>query len=214
MNTVKALHREAMVLAQMAFVAELNDHSEDATELNRQAFEKEAAAAKLVFHDFSLEPTRSVLHRSAAVLAIECGELREAERLISAGLAGNPPIEIAEELRELLEQVYRERASLRQISWKPSKHDPYQLNGQAVGLDLAHGQNLNNVTMTGELKFADSLNGSQGQIKIVDENGHKHLIVVPLSMMSDIVKPLYEETVMVTGKPVGEVITLEEIVKV
>ena len=49
---------------------------------------------------------RSVLHRSAASLALECGALREAERLIAAALSGDPPDEIAEELRDLLEQVY------------------------------------------------------------------------------------------------------------
>jgi hypothetical protein len=48
------------------------------------------------------------LHRSAAALALECGVLREAERLIAAALSGDPPNEIAEELRDLLEQVYFE----------------------------------------------------------------------------------------------------------
>jgi hypothetical protein len=42
----------------------------------------------------------------AASLALECGALREAERLIAVALSGNPPEEIAEELRDLLEQVY------------------------------------------------------------------------------------------------------------
>jgi hypothetical protein len=57
-----------------------------------------------------LEPTHSVLHRSAAVLALECSELREAERLIGRALAGNPPVDIANELRDLLlEEVYPQR---------------------------------------------------------------------------------------------------------
>jgi hypothetical protein len=55
-----------------------------------------------VADQFNLEPTRSVLHRSAAALALECSELREAERLIGRALAGNPPEEIANELRDLL----------------------------------------------------------------------------------------------------------------
>ena len=54
------------------------------------------------------EPSRSVLLRSAASLAFECHELREAERLASQALGGEPPSEIAQELRELLRRVYRE----------------------------------------------------------------------------------------------------------
>jgi hypothetical protein len=38
---------------------------------------------------------------------MECGEAREAERLIAIALSGNPPGEIAEELRDLWQQVYR-----------------------------------------------------------------------------------------------------------
>ncbi|HEX5271222.1 MAG TPA: hypothetical protein VFW33_12065, partial [Gemmataceae bacterium] len=65
--------------------------------------------AALAASDPSLEPTRSVLHRSAASLALECGEYREAERLIATALAGSPPETIAEELRDLLHRVYFDR---------------------------------------------------------------------------------------------------------
>lgn len=51
------------------------------------------------------EPTRSVLHRSAATLAVNCGELQAAERLITTALSGNPPQEIAEELKDLFIQI-------------------------------------------------------------------------------------------------------------
>lgn len=108
MNPVLALHQEAMELAQLAYVADLDGDAARAGDLNRQAYEKEAAAARAVMNDYALEPTRSVLDRSAAVLALECGEVREAERLIAAGLAGNPPEEIAEELRDLLKRVYQQ----------------------------------------------------------------------------------------------------------
>src|SRR5262249_34979196 len=77
-----------------------------ARERLQQAFACEREAADLVAGDLSLEPTRSVLHRSAASLAVECGALREAERLIAAAPSCDPPPEIAEELRDLLEQVY------------------------------------------------------------------------------------------------------------
>ncbi len=59
--------------------------------MTKAAFAQERAAADLVANLFDLEPTRSILHRSAAVLAVECSERREAERLIGRALAGNPP---------------------------------------------------------------------------------------------------------------------------
>jgi hypothetical protein len=67
----------------------------------RSAFEQESQAAALVVDVIDAEPTRSVLHRSAASLAIDCGELQAAERLITTALSGNPPAEIAAELRDL-----------------------------------------------------------------------------------------------------------------
>jgi hypothetical protein len=106
MNQVKDLHRNAMRLADEADLARRNDNIPVARERLRQAFEHERQAADLVAGDFTKEPTRSVLHRSAASLALQCGALREAERLIAEALSGDPPDEIAEELRDLLEQVY------------------------------------------------------------------------------------------------------------
>jgi hypothetical protein len=106
MNQFKDLHHEAMRLADEAELARRHGDASRAQERLHQAFDCERQAADLVAGDHSLEPTRSVLHRSAAALALECGALREAERLIAAALSGDPPAEIAEELRDLLEKVY------------------------------------------------------------------------------------------------------------
>jgi hypothetical protein len=105
MSQIQSLHRQAMDLAEAAAVARLRGAIEQAAQLTRQAFEQEAQAATLVVNDLDAEPTRSVLHRSAASLAIECGELRAAERLIATALSGNPPPEIAEELKDLFIQI-------------------------------------------------------------------------------------------------------------
>ena len=51
------------------------------------------------------EPTRSVLHRSAASLAIDCDNFPAAEPLITIALSGNPPDEIADEPRDLFVQI-------------------------------------------------------------------------------------------------------------
>ena len=108
-DVITRLHREAMDFADEASAERRSDHPDRALELTRRAFELESAAAHGTEDRPELEPTRSVLHRSAASLALECGELREAERLIARALAGNPPDEIAEELRDLLEDVYFQR---------------------------------------------------------------------------------------------------------
>lgn len=105
MSQIQSLHKQAMDLAEAATVARLRGALELAAQFTRQAFEQETQAAALIASALDAEPTRSVLHRSAASLAIECGELRIAERLIATALSGNPPAEIAEELKDLFIQI-------------------------------------------------------------------------------------------------------------
>jgi hypothetical protein len=105
MRQIQVLHQQAMDLAEAATVARLRGSIEQAAQLTRQAFEQETQAAALLANTLEAEPTRSVLHRSAASLAIECGELQTAERLITTALSGNPPSEIAEELKDLFIQI-------------------------------------------------------------------------------------------------------------
>lgn len=108
---VNQLHDQAMNLTDSAFIARKNRNMEQAQAYFRQAFELEREAALLVVEHTpqediaSTEPTRSVLLRSAATLALDVDEIREAERLVALGLAGNPPEMIASELREVLEQI-------------------------------------------------------------------------------------------------------------
>ncbi len=109
MGEMKELHHEAMRLADQAdHLRRLGDLEASRRHL-ALALEQERQAAALTTVDLALEPTRAVLHRSAATLAFQCGDYREAERLIAVALGGNPPETIAEELRDLLEQVYFER---------------------------------------------------------------------------------------------------------
>ncbi len=72
--------------------------------LVKEAFAQESLAAQMMAECVD-EPDRSVLHRSAASLALECFEYEGAARLVSSGLAGDPPEEIAEELKEILRQI-------------------------------------------------------------------------------------------------------------
>src|SRR5438270_116934 len=71
----------------------------------RQALKFEISAADSVSNRFELEPTRSVLHRGVASLALRIGEIAIAKRYIAAALHGNPPSEIRQELNEIHRQV-------------------------------------------------------------------------------------------------------------
>ncbi|AKG20389.1 hypothetical protein [Calothrix sp. 336/3] len=105
MSQIQEKHTTAMDLAEAAIVAKLRGDLEQASLLTRQAFENELAAAELIVNQLDAEPTRSILHRSAATLAIDCGELKIAERLIATALSGNPPEEIASQLKDLFIQI-------------------------------------------------------------------------------------------------------------
>jgi len=72
--------------------------------------EYEKSAAMLLVNDYEKEPTRSVLFRSAACLLLNLPfpnetYFRQAERMVAHGLSGNPPEEIAEELREAWQEL-------------------------------------------------------------------------------------------------------------
>lgn len=368
MNRVKELHQLAMDFAEKAFKAKLETDPDKAEDLLRDAFKRESEAANLLANDLAAEPTRSILHRSAASIGLDCGEFREAERLIAAALAGNPPEEIGEELRDLLEQVYfRRHLDLRGLVLE---RDEFQMSiaGRGVGLgitfsdafidrvvttaklfsrtverklgrafreagrlpkvlsedfrlylstprpasfavtfkigrqktlafpDLAYpadvidefldgidliqhseekalkaripdeayynnfigltrqlapdGEEVNiigftavhqekkrevaltrisdqiplvgkpsevkgeveRVSVTGQLLYADSRKKSE--IQLIDETGSRHRVIVPMGMMSDIVKPLWEDIVVVTGTRTDSAIRLEDIRKV
>ena len=137
MNALIQLHRDAMELADRAAAKKREGDHEAALELTREAFNREREAALTTGNQVEFEPTRSVLHRSAASLALECDEVREAERLIAAALAGEPPKEIAEELRDLLEDVnFRRHLAVRGVELNPDEFQ-LSLSGDAVGFGIA-----------------------------------------------------------------------------
>jgi len=104
MNT-KQLHQEASMAVQQAIVLRAQEEEEAAHKLFTKAFELEKQAALSLLTDFDNEPTRSVLFRSAASLAMNCKKYREAEKLAAQGLAGDPPQKIMNQLRELYQQI-------------------------------------------------------------------------------------------------------------
>ena len=99
-------HNQAMALADQADAARHRRDLPQARQLLQEAFLLEKAVA-LQYAELPDAPsaTVAILLRSAASLANEAGEPREAERLIARALAGDPPPSLAEELRELWDQV-------------------------------------------------------------------------------------------------------------
>jgi hypothetical protein len=103
-SIAKIWHDKAMNLSQDALVLQLRGQT-GFIEMYAEAFEYEQKAALFYVDMLDKEPTRSVLFRSAASLAIQCCKFNEAERLIEIGLSGNPPKMIATELKALQEQI-------------------------------------------------------------------------------------------------------------
>lgn len=108
MKDISTLHNEAMDIALRGDIAAKasDPASEESIALYTEAFEKEREAALLADFMQDPEPGLSILYRSAASLAIQCGRYREAEQLIAKALSGNPTEEIARELRQLLQNIY------------------------------------------------------------------------------------------------------------
>lgn len=119
MSTTRELHHKAMELFESALLIARDGNRARAIELMREALQMEAAAADSIASNYALEPTRSVLHRSAASIALKLSDSRKAMLYVQAGLQGNPPGELREELETLKEKAltleaemadYRQRA--------------------------------------------------------------------------------------------------------
>ena len=103
---LEELHNKAMALADQADAARRRRDPVRASEYLRAALTCEREAA-LRLHALPDAPPAALalLVPSAASLAFELGDAREAERLIARALSGDPPPTLAEELRELWERV-------------------------------------------------------------------------------------------------------------
>ena len=81
MNEIKHLHRQAMEQCDLAIVARMNGNEQISMNHTNAAYELESQAANALLYQFSAEPTRSVLFRSAATLARDCGKFYAAHNL-------------------------------------------------------------------------------------------------------------------------------------
>ena len=113
MQTIEADHLRAMEWVDKAQEAKRRGDGDAVSRNFTETFRLEKQAAEAMLPYLDVEPTRSILLRSAAALALECQRSEEAERLACLGLSGKPPVEIRAELRDVLMTLWQP-VSLRQ----------------------------------------------------------------------------------------------------
>lgn len=137
MMDIKQLHREAMSERDNALSAKLEGNDQDALRHFQAAYRLEASAANELMDRHAAEPSRSILFRSAATIAKECGLLEEAQKLIYQALSGDPPPDIKSELQDLLEEVnFTRHLELRDVTLSPDELQ-MALTGRDVGFGIA-----------------------------------------------------------------------------
>ena len=184
------IHSEAMDFAEQAEIARFKGDKARMKQCLTQALQKERQAAALAVEQNAPEPTRSILLKSAAHLAIDCGELRVAEQLIGLALAGDPPDEIAEELRRLFEEV--------------------GFNRHLDVRGMKHQDNAPPIRMEGRILFYDARDeDSSPIIKLITPDKKEWRLKAEVKGFQKALRyAVAKKAVVVTGKQVGKA-TLE-----
>lgn len=135
MSDIHELHSDAMDMAEQAIFARRKGKTDEALALFEEAYRLEIQVA----HRSLTEPSRSVMYRSAASLALNAKLYREAEKACAAGLAGDAPLEIADELRSVFEEAmfYNYHLPLRGIELLDESEFQMSIVGNAIASGLA-----------------------------------------------------------------------------
>ncbi|WP_053326776.1 Z1 domain-containing protein [Chryseobacterium gallinarum] len=103
---LEEFHRIAMDNAELALIALHNNDIEKFQALSAEAFFYEKKAALGLYNE-QIEPSRSILFRSAAYIALDNADFSEAQKLYEYALDGDIPGEMKEELEELKTEIDR-----------------------------------------------------------------------------------------------------------
>ena len=87
-----------------------------------------------------------------------------------------------------------------------------RIRGDAISPKPTESEPIPIAEVQGILLEADATSLQQGRIQVVDDDARAHRFNVPRGMMSDIVKPMFEERVIVTAQRKGKHLLLESIV--
>jgi hypothetical protein len=180
--------------------------------LFHKAYELESQAANALATELGAEPTRSILFRSAATLALDCSLITEAEKLICKALIGNPPEQVAEELRDLLEQVHFQRhLALRGIELRPEDVQ-MSIAGKEVGYGIAPmesflkrvGNTENLIYRTAERKQRKPYRDSGRREKALTDNLQLYITVPRAASFAVTFKVGTSEQLNLPGLSMGE----------
>ena len=106
---IESLHNEAMSFADDADLMKQRGDLEQAKELFKIAFMRERDAAMSAIESGVDNLSANVLIKSAAFLAFDAGLIRESEQMVGLSLSRDLQEDIAEEMRDLLENIHFSR---------------------------------------------------------------------------------------------------------
>jgi hypothetical protein len=105
MSKINQLHEQAMDIAEKAFLAQQKGDNIAFVKLSKESFLLERAAAMLLKDKLEVEPSRSILFKSAAFLAFDAQEYQACRDMITYTLLGRPDAIIKTEMKALFLEV-------------------------------------------------------------------------------------------------------------
>lgn len=142
MSEASNLHDQAMEITDQAMRAQRRGQKEEAQRLFGEAYEKEAAGIDALEEHEHVEPWYTVLHRSAATLALDSNRPRDAERLVAKMLAGEPHPAIVDELRDVWERALSMRHFADKMNELTAGEMKMVLKGDEVGYGFVNSSEV------------------------------------------------------------------------
>lgn len=105
MSKINQLHDKAMDIAEKAFLAQQAGDKTTFVRLSKEAFLLEKTAAMALKDKADLEPSRSILFKSAAFLAYDAQEYQACRDMITYTLLGKPDSSVKSEMKTLFLEV-------------------------------------------------------------------------------------------------------------
>jgi hypothetical protein len=186
--SIREIHKKAMDFSFKAkqSISELN--FSDATKFYTLAAEAESEVADFYMDKIELEPTRSIMIRSAAFLNLKAGKIQDAQKYILFGILNTSDLQIKEQLQNALEisasyggmspDIISKDYNYINVLRQQSTHyiiEPSNIHfGKAVTLDMLNNFSnnyLKSIKSYARSKFKEITNESLNEkdFKVIDE---------------------------------------------
>lgn len=129
------IHFKAMAIADEADIRRCSGDKENACKLYEEAFIMEKNAAEIAVKEGVGEPSESILIKSAACLAYDAQLFRESEKMVGLALSRELTEDLAEEMRDLLENIH----FARHLRVKGVSLSDNEIQISVAGRGVAHG---------------------------------------------------------------------------